>query len=81
MTVAFVVLSSEPQPGVQLLPEMVSVQVTLMLVAPVTVAVKDCCCFTTMVALAGVTVTMRVLVLLLPHPASARHAAAAPRPI
>ena len=80
MTVAFVVLSRVPQPGVQSLLEMVNVHVTLVLVVPVTLAEKDCCCFTTMVALPGITVTIRVLVLLLPQPASARHAAASPKP-
>jgi hypothetical protein len=76
-----VVLSNVPQPGVQLLPEMVSFQVTLVLVEPVTVAENDCFCFTTMVALPGSTVTRSVLVLLLPHPANARHAAAINNPI
>ena len=81
MTVAFVVLSRVPQPGVQSLLEMVNVHVTLVLEVPVTLAEKDCCCFTTMVALPGITVTIRVLVLLLPQPASARHAAASPKPV
>jgi hypothetical protein len=70
-----------PQPGVQSLLEMVNVHVTLVLLVPVTLEEKDCCCFTTIVALPGITVTMRVLVLLLPQPASARHAATKPNPI
>jgi hypothetical protein len=81
VTVGFVVLSRVPQPGVQSLLEMVNVHVTLVLVEPVTVAMKDCCCFTTMVAIDGVTMTTRVLVLLLPQPASARHPAARPTPV
>jgi hypothetical protein len=81
VTVGFVVLSRVPQPGVQSLLEIVNVHVTLVLVVPVTLTVKDCCCFTTMVALDGITVTIRVLVLLLPQPASARHAAAKPTPV
>ena len=64
MIVLFVVLSRVPQPGVQSLPEIVNVQVTLVLVEPVTMALNDCCCFTMMVADAGVTLTTRVLVLL-----------------
>src|SRR5258708_15601948 len=60
---------------------MVNVHVTLVLEVPVTLAEKDCCCFTTMVALPGITLTIRVSVLLLPQPASARHAAASPKPV
>src|SRR5712692_9363243 len=60
-----------PQPGLQLLPEMVSVQVTLVLLAPLTVALNDCCWFTTIVKAEGLTMTVTTLERPPPpHPAS-----------